>query len=164
MNLRSEFKRNIISLFHNFLLMKELLCSAAHHRATNRSVNDKQRAVTICQEVFEWTVYLPFGSDDTIWALLTVFLAPSTSPPWKPPRPMSRYLVQPRSIAISPLSLVVFVSLVPYDNLVSCFLLFSFLFLHSRLLFPFLRFRDGTSCRTGIPSDTQNGWLENFIS
>lgn len=41
---------------------------------------------------------------------------------------------------------------------------FSFLFHYDRLLFPFLRFRDGTSCRTGIPSDTQNGWLENFIS
>lgn len=36
-------------------------------------------AVTICQEIFEWTVYLPFGNDDTIWAPLTVSLA--TRPP-----------------------------------------------------------------------------------
>lgn len=140
-----------------------LFCRAS---SSDKQKRERQaRAVTICQEVFEWTVYLPFGSDDTIWALLTVFLAPSTSPPWKRPRPMSCYLVRPRSIAISTTIVVsLFLSSPTMISSLSCFLLFSFLFLYRRLLFPFLRFRDGTSCRTGIPSDTQNGWLENFIS
>lgn len=41
-----------------------LLCCAS---SSNKQKHERQaRAVTICQEVFEWTVYLPFGSDDTI--------------------------------------------------------------------------------------------------
>lgn len=152
----------IFSYFVIFRFTKRSLCSAATGNASLRGKQKRERqmcAVTICQEIFEWTVYLPFGNDDTIWALLTVSLASDllsvkTTPSSDIPQPRTTALHRhfyhhPRrfsSSSPSPIS-----SSPPFSS-------------SNLVFFPFLRFRDGTSCRTGIPSDTQNGWLENFIS
>lgn len=130
-------KKDISSLPRNFpyCLRSALLCSsniAALHCAANRSVNDtRARAVTICQEVFEWTVYLPFGNDDTIWALLTVFLAPDL--PLRE-NPLVRCLAAPYGHALPPFPppLAVLLSR-PMRRLA----LSSVLFFHARFFFFF---------------------------
>lgn len=77
-------------------------------------------------------------------------LAPVPFSSRKPPHPMSCNPVRPGSTAISvgacrpSSSSLLATRPLPLSRPASWLLLF-------------LRFRDGTSCRTGIPSDTQNG-------